>query len=133
MPGVGSVGDLELRRVDLHPLAGPVVLAGGDEVGALLEEALAQQPGPVLHAGGLAHQQLLRRLVAEHDDDLEVVPRRAVEVDDDGAVAQRAGDRAGDGFQHGRQLPTGPDRGGDVEEAAQAVDGGVVHLWVIGN
>ncbi len=99
----------------------------------MLEEALAQQPGPVLHAGGLAHQQLLRLLVAEHDDDLEVVPRRAVEVDDDGAVAQRAGDRAGDGFQHGPQLATGPDRGGDVEEAAQAVDGGVVHLWVIGS
>ena len=133
MPGVGRVGDLELRRVDLHPLAGPVVLAGGDEVGALPEEALAQQPRPVLHAGGLAHQQLLRLLVAEHDDDLEVVPRRAVEVDHDRAVAQRAGDRAGDGFQHGAQLATGADRGGDVEQAAQAVDGGVVHLWVIGS
>ena len=133
LPRVGRVGDLELRRVDLHPLAGPVVLAGGDEVGALLEEALAQQPGPVLHAGGLAHQQLLRRLVAAHDDDLEVVPGGAVEVDDDRAVAQRAGDRAGDGFQHGAQLATGADRGGDVEEAAQAVDSGVVHLWVIGN
>ena len=97
------------------------------------EEALAQQPRPVLHAGGLAHQQLLRLLVAEHDDDLEVVPRRAVEVDHDRAVAQRAGDRAGDRFQHGAQLATGADRGGDVEQAAQAVDGGVVHLWVIGS
>ena len=133
VPGVGVVGDLEHRRVGADRVLVPVVLAGGDEVRAVAQEALAQQPRPVLHPGGLAHQQLLRLLVAEHDDDLEVVPRRAVEVDHDRAVAQRAGDRAGDRLEHGAQLTAGPDRGGDVEQAAQAVDGRVVHLWVIGS
>ena len=40
MPGVGRRRTISmLRRVDLHAAPGPVVLAGGDEVGAVAEEA----------------------------------------------------------------------------------------------
>ena len=99
----------------------------------MAEEAIAEQAAPVLHARGLADQHLLRFLVAQHDDDLEVVPRRAIEVDHDRASTQRTGDRAGDSLENGAELAAGPDRGGDVEQAAETVDGGISHLWVIGN
>jgi hypothetical protein len=57
MPGVGILGDVERRRVDQHAVAGPVVLAGRHEVGAMAEEAVGEQPAPVIMARGLAHQQ----------------------------------------------------------------------------
>ena len=123
MPRARVVDDRDVGRVGPQAVTAPVVLAGGHEVGAVAEEARGDQHVPVRPPRGLAHQQLLRLLVAEHDDDLEVVPGRAVEVDDDRAVAERAGDRGGHGGQHGRERVAGAHGRGDVEQTAQAVEG----------
>ena len=122
VPRARLVDDRDVRCVGPQPVAAPVVLAGGHEVGAVAEEARGEQRVPVGPARGLAHQQLARLLVAEHDDDLEVVPGRAVEVDDDRAIAERAGDGGGHRGEHRRERVAGAHGRGDVEQTAQAVE-----------
>ena len=124
VPRARVVDDRDVGRVGPQAVTAPVVLAGGHEVGAVAEEARGDQHVPVRPPRGLAHQQLLRLLVAEHDDHLEVVPGRAVEVDHDRAVAERAGDGGGHRCEHGRQRVAAAHGRGDVEQAAQAVEGG---------
>ena len=82
----------------------PVVLAGRDEERAPPLEARIERAGPALGRLCVAEQDRARLLAPEDADDLEVVPRRAIEVDDDDAVAQRLGDRPGHLREQRRQV-----------------------------
>jgi len=69
----------------------PVDLAVVDEVRAALAEALGEHRLPVLPGVRGAEQRGAQRLVAVDGADDEVVPRLAVQVDDDGVEAERLG------------------------------------------
>ena len=67
----------------------PVELAVVDEVRAAVAEALGEHRLPVLPRVRGAEQRGAQRLVAVDGADDEVVPRLAIEVDDDGLEAER--------------------------------------------
>ena len=89
-PRVGGLG--RRRCLGDDPLARlllPVDLAVVDEVRAAVAEALGEHRLPVLPRVRRAEQLAAQRLVAVDGADDEVVPRLAVEVDDDGVEAER--------------------------------------------
>ncbi len=67
----------------------------------------------------VADERRARVLVAVHDDDLEVVPRRPVKVHRDRAEAERLADRPGDRIEQRREIFTRPQEAGHLEEAPQ--------------
>jgi hypothetical protein len=88
-------------------------------VGAASLEALGQENGPILAWQRGAEQHLAGALVAVDRGHLEVVPGRPVEVDRDGAVAERLADRARDGVEQRGKILTRPQKAGDLDEAPQ--------------
>ena len=119
MPGAGVVAHLEVRRVHAAGVLVPVELAGRDDVGAALQEALVEQRLPVVDLADLAEQRLARPFAAVHGADHEVVPFAAVEVDDDRPERERVGDRPRDRQEEVGQLVARPDEARHLEQSAQ--------------
>ncbi len=83
----------------------PVELAGAHDVGAAPRETVDEQALPVGEVANLAEQLLLRGVAPVHRRHAEVVPRGPVEIDDDGLVPERLGDRPRD---RGQELERSP-------------------------
>ena len=98
------LADLAHRDVALAGVALPVELAVLDEERAVPEEAVVEQLGPALPAVGAAEQGALHFLVAVNGRDAEVVPLRAVEIENDGAEADDFRDRPRDQREDGRKV-----------------------------
>ena len=97
----------DLRDVGRQPVLAPVEVAVLDQVRAAALEALVQQRGPVVRRRGLAEQRVARLVAALDDHGVEVVPRRAVQVDDRRAEAEAGRSGACDGAQHGLEVIAG--------------------------
>ena len=117
MPGVRVVAHRQVGRERL--VLAPVELAGGDEVGAALQEPLVEQRLPVGRLPNLPEERLARLVAAEHGRDDEVVPLAPIEVDHDRAEGERIGCSAGDRREELRELFTGSHEARYLEEAAQ--------------
>ena len=81
-------------------VAAPVVVAVRDEEGAAAVVARVEQRGPLRGRADRPEQELAGLVGPADQDDLEVVPGRAVEVDGDGPEAHRPRDRLRRGRQH---------------------------------
>ena len=104
VPGVRALERAHLRHVGEQAVLAPVEGVVLDEVRAAALEARVEQRRPVLPAGRLAEQDAARLVGAVHDDGLEVVPRRAVQVDDGRPEAEAASGGPGDLLQDRSQL-----------------------------
>ncbi len=117
-PGLGdglAGGHVRPGRVGL-----PVDLAVRDQVRAVVQEPVLQERLPDRPLARVAHQPFTGLRAAVHGRDDEVVPRRAVQVHDDGGVAERARDRPGDGREQVVELVLAADETSDLEESSQA-------------
>ena len=122
-PRVGGVDRLDVGDDPLAGLLVPVDLAVVDEVRPAVAEALGEHRLPVLPRVRGAEQRGAQRLVAVDGADDEVVPRLAIEVDDDGVEAERLRDRGGDRLERARQLVGALDRARGVELRVQSGEG----------
>ena len=101
-------------------LEGPVHRPGGDEVRARDLVLGDQERPPVGPRRRRAHERLVGVvLLPERDDDLEVVPLRPAQVDDDGPEAGRAQQAGGDRREHGLEVAARPQGAADVQEPAE--------------
>ena len=82
-------------------------------------EALVEQRLPLRAPADLAEQLLTRDLVAVDRRDVEVVPGPAVEIHDDGLVAERLGDRPCDRREQPGEVALDADELRDLEEASE--------------
>ena len=119
VPGAGVVAHLEVRCVHAARVLVPVELAGRDDVGAALQEALVEQRLPVVDLADLAEQRLARPVAAVDGADHEVVPFAAVEVDDDRPERERVRHRPRDRQEEVGQLVAGSDQPRHLEQSAQ--------------
>ena len=116
----------DIRDVGVRGHRRPVERAVADHVGAALLEALVEDRVPDVPAADVADQRLQSGLAAVDRLDPEVVPLRAVQVDDDDAVAQRVGGRPGDRREQRVDLGAAAHQPGDLEQAAEAAGGGTL-------
>jgi hypothetical protein len=107
----GDVGD-EVPGV-------PLELVVRDEERAAALEARVEELLPARPAARRAEQDAARSFAAVDDRDLEVVPRGAVEVDDDGPESERHGDRPRDRLQQRLEVAAGAHGAGGLQQAAQ--------------
>jgi hypothetical protein len=120
VPGVVAGARLDVRDVrGVVGLRRPVVLARVDDIGAAAAEPLVEQRLPGGDPAHLAEQVRPGGVVAVNRRDPEVVPRAAIEVDDDGAVAERLGDRAGDRGEQLGQVALDAHESRDLEERSK--------------
>ena len=121
--GVPAVGTPAGRAVGhVAPGAGrrvPVVGAGLDHERAAPLEPRLEERRPLVPRAHLPEQESPRRVVAVHGGDGEVVPRGPVEVEDDGAIAERLRDRPRDRREQLGEIPFRPHEFRDLEEAAK--------------
>ena len=97
----------------------PVDRSARHDVGAASLEPLGEENRPVVAAARVAEQRRSSFLVPVDGRHLEVVPRRPVDVDSDGAVAERLADGSGDSVEQRRKILTRPQEAGDLDEAPQ--------------
>ena len=103
-----------------HAAVGEVELVVRDEVGAVAAEALVEQAGELHRVDVLAEQRLARRgVVALDHHDLVVVPRRPVDVHDDGEEAERLRHGGGDLLEQVLQIGARAHDRGHVEQRPQ--------------
>ena len=107
------------RHVGDGALRVPLELALGDEVGAAALEPRVEQRLPALPAARGAEEHAATLVAAVDDRDLEVVPRRPVEVDDDRAESERDRDDAGDRLEQGLEVAAAAHGARDLQQAAQ--------------
>ena len=120
LPRVGAGPGLHIRDVARGVALGrPVVLARLHDVRPAAPEALVEERLPFGDPAHLAEQLRARDLVPVDRRDAEVVPRAAVEVDDDRSVAERLGDRAGDRREQVVEVALGAHEPRDLEEGAE--------------
>lgn len=117
LPRVRVVERQEVRHVRGRVLR--VDLLGRHEERAVALEARVEVGVPRLVRRARAEEGGARVVGAVHRDDLEVVPRGAVGVDGDGAVAEDVGDRAGGGVEELLQLRLRAHEARDLEEAGE--------------
>ena len=101
----------------------PVELAGLQEVGAAPREVLREQRLPLLDRANVTDQRLARLGPAVDGRDVEVVPRRPMEVDRDRRVPERFRDHPRDRREQLGKVVALANERRDLDEAAQRRDG----------
>jgi hypothetical protein len=89
--------------------------------------AVLEQDVPLGARARDAEQHPARLVGAEHEHDLEVVPRPPAQVDHDRAVAQGARDRSRHRVEHGLKVGAGSRGTRDVQQATQLIDRSLGH------
>src|SRR5512132_155626 len=120
VPRLRVLADLAHRDVALAGVVLPVELAVLDEERAVPEEAVVEQLRPALPAVGAAEQGALDILVAVNGRDAEVVPLRAVEIENHGAEADDFRDRPRDQRENGRKVALRTHELGDADERSHS-------------
>jgi hypothetical protein len=132
VPGIRVVGVRSRRDEGRQLDVVPVELAAADEVGAAAAEAIGHQRLPVRPRAGRPEQRVAGVFVPVHGGDLEVVPGRAIEVDDHRLPAEAGGDRRGDRVQQVVELSFDADEVGQLEQRPESCERGRLSDPVVG-
>ena len=97
----------------------PVECVARDEVRALAPKPRMEERFPGVDVVHRTKERLTDRIASVHDRDVEVVPLRAVDVQDDRFETERLRDSPRDRAEDRADLGTAADRACDVEQGAQ--------------
>ena len=122
VPGVRVVGGQHVRDVADRRVLGPVELVPGQQEAAVALEVGVEQRAPLRPRARLAQQRLAPLLGAVHGLDPEVVPRRAVDADDDGAEPEGLRDGRADGRQKRVEVVGAACQSSHLEQAGEPGD-----------